>query len=142
MKFKGLSARLYNITFHTHTVSGIVTSVALYVIFFAGAFSLFKDEFYQWENPDARRAIAKPVDYDAILKDLKKSNPKFDLSEDITIRTLSRATSVISINGHLIVPKGKPEQHYYTTYYPATGEFSKEEKTTIGETIYRLLPIF
>ena len=31
--------RIYNILFHTHTVSGIVISVALYVIFFTGSFS-------------------------------------------------------------------------------------------------------
>lgn len=138
MKLKGLSARLYNITFHTHTVSGIVISFALYVIFFAGAFSLFKDEFYQWENPASRQAMAKSVDYNAVLKALKKMNPRFNLSDDITIRTESAARPVLNIYGHLIVPKGKPEEHYSTIYYPATGEFSEVEKTTIGETLYRL----
>ncbi|WCC44944.1 hypothetical protein PJW08_01285 [Tenacibaculum finnmarkense] len=39
-----MSKRNYNVFFNTHTVSGIVISVALYVIFFAGAFSFFKEE--------------------------------------------------------------------------------------------------
>jgi len=138
MKLKGLSARLYNITFHTHTVSGIVISFALYVIFFAGAFTLFKDEFYQWENPAAREHLSASVDYDDILEKLKKTTPQFDLSEDITIRTETAERPLVYVYGHLITPKGKPEIHYYTTYSPATGTFSKEEKTTIGETLYRL----
>lgn len=138
MKLKGLSNRLYNVTFHTHTVSGIVISFALYVIFFAGALTLFKDEFYQWENPKARLPITHAVDYDQMLADLKKEVPPFDFSEDITIRTETEERPLVNIYGHIIVPKGKPEEHYYTTYFPATGEFAKEEQTTIGETLYRL----
>jgi uncharacterized iron-regulated membrane protein len=138
MKLKGLNPWLYNITFSTHTVSGIVISFALYVIFFAGAFTIFKDEFYQWENPATRGRSFPAVDYDQILTDLKKTTPRFDFSEDITIVTESKERPLVNIYGHLKVPKGKPEEHYYTTYPPATGEFSKEEKTTIGETLYRL----
>ncbi|WP_221394089.1 PepSY domain-containing protein [Dyadobacter sp. NIV53] len=138
MKLKGLSNRLYNITFHTHTVSGIVISFALYVIFFAGAFTLFKEEFYQWENPTARKTITTPVDYDEVLKKLKKQTPLFDLSEDITITAETQGRPLVYIYGHLLVKKGQPEEHYYTSYLPATEEFSKDEKTTIGETLYRL----
>ena len=42
--------RIYNILFHTRTVSGIVISVALYVIFFTGSFSFFRDEIANWER--------------------------------------------------------------------------------------------
>ena len=45
-----MGKRAYNILFHTHTVSGIVISVALYVIFFAGSFSFFRDEIVNWER--------------------------------------------------------------------------------------------
>ncbi|WP_165939981.1 PepSY-associated TM helix domain-containing protein [Dyadobacter psychrotolerans] len=138
MKLKGLSNRLYNITFHTHTVSGIVISFALYVIFFAGAFTLFKEEFYQWENPQARKPITEKIDYDELLATIKKNKPSFDLSEDITIRIPSKEEPRVQIYGHEIVPKGKPEIHYAATYFPITKTFSEEEKTTIGETLYRL----
>lgn len=45
-----MSKRTYNILFHLHTVSGIVISVALYVIFFTGSFSFFRDEIVNWER--------------------------------------------------------------------------------------------
>ncbi|MCF0055238.1 PepSY domain-containing protein [Dyadobacter sp. CY356] len=138
MKLKGLSPGLYNITFNIHTVSGIVISFALYIIFFAGAFTLFKDEFYQWENPSARQKVPGRVDYDQVLTSIKKSEAAFDLSEDITIVTESAQRPLVKIYGHLIRPKGKPEQHYNVIYSAATGEFLKDEKTTVGETLYRL----
>lgn len=138
MKLKGLSNRLYNITFHTHTVSGIVISFALYVIFFAGAFTLFKSEFYQWENPKARQQHRAAIDYDAVLKKLKEQKPQFNLSDDITVIMPTEERPIMNIYGHLIVPKGKPEEHYYTSYSPISATFSEEENTTIGETLYRL----
>lgn len=45
-----MNKRTYNILFHLHTVSGIVISVALYVIFFTGSFSFFRDEIANWER--------------------------------------------------------------------------------------------
>jgi uncharacterized iron-regulated membrane protein len=45
-----MSNRIYNILFHTHTISGIFISLALYVIFFAGSFSFFRDEINSWER--------------------------------------------------------------------------------------------
>ena len=51
-----MGRRNYNVFFNTHTVSGIIISIALYVIFFAGAFSLFKEEIQFWEE-------GKPLSY-------------------------------------------------------------------------------
>ncbi|WP_439555390.1 PepSY-associated TM helix domain-containing protein [Dyadobacter sp.] len=138
MKLQGLSNRLYNIFFHTHTVSGIVLSFGLYVIFFAGAFSLFKSEFYQWENPVARQKLTEPIDYNQVLSALKKNKPRFDLTEDIIVRIPSEKEPHITIYGHLTVPNGKPEEHYSTAYSPQTKTFSEEGTSTTGETLYRL----
>ena len=44
--------RTYNILFHTHTISGIIISALLYIIFFAGSFSFFRDEIVNWERND------------------------------------------------------------------------------------------
>ena len=68
MKLKALKPRLHNIMFHTHTVTGIVISFVLFIIFYAGAFSLFRDDFYKWENPLARFEAKEEVDYDKTLK--------------------------------------------------------------------------
>lgn len=63
-KLKGLGKKNYNVLFHTHTVAGIVISFALFVIFYAGAFSLFRHEIAQWENPDMRQEVIEDFDYD------------------------------------------------------------------------------
>ncbi|KUG09164.1 PepSY-associated TM helix domain-containing protein [Solirubrum puertoriconensis] len=42
--------RKYNIYFHTHTVSGIIVCVLLYVVFFAGSFAFFKDDLAAWQK--------------------------------------------------------------------------------------------
>ena len=45
-----MDPRKYNIYFHTHTISGIIIAGLLYVIFFAGSFSFFKDDIAAWQK--------------------------------------------------------------------------------------------
>jgi uncharacterized iron-regulated membrane protein len=45
-----MDPRKYNIYFHTHTISGIIIAALLYVIFFAGSFSFFKDDIAAWQK--------------------------------------------------------------------------------------------
>jgi uncharacterized iron-regulated membrane protein len=45
-----MNIRNYNIYFHTHTISGIIICAILYVIFFAGSFSFFKNEIAAWQR--------------------------------------------------------------------------------------------
>ena len=68
-----MNNRHYNIYFHTHTVSGIVISVVLFVIFFAGSFSFFRDEIINWERSEST-AITKEIqlDYNDALQHLDK----------------------------------------------------------------------
>ncbi|NQX83016.1 MAG: PepSY domain-containing protein [Flavobacteriaceae bacterium] len=51
----------YNIYFHLHTVSGIVISVALYIIFLAGAFTLFYDSIDKWESQENNQHISSEL---------------------------------------------------------------------------------
>ncbi len=63
----------YNRFFHLHTVSGIVISVGLYVIFFAGAFALFLEETDHWEkSPDTheKSVLYSELNYDRLLDSL------------------------------------------------------------------------
>ncbi|MEQ9302495.1 MAG: PepSY-associated TM helix domain-containing protein [Marinoscillum sp.] len=64
--------RIYNVLFHTHTVSGLVISVALFVIFFAGSLSFFRDDIIAWER-DKTVVHGKQMDinYDALLDTLE-----------------------------------------------------------------------
>ncbi|QDH80644.1 PepSY domain-containing protein [Echinicola soli] len=67
-----MSNRIYNILFHTHTISGIIISAALYVIFFAGSLSFFRDEIVGWERnePISENANLKYLDLDHVLDTL------------------------------------------------------------------------
>ena len=80
-----MTKRNYNVFFNTHTVSGIFISVALYIIFFAGAFALFKDEIKVWEDATPISHIEKQhIDFDGILQ---KLNEDYDLrSRDVQLR--------------------------------------------------------
>ena len=69
-----MSKRTYNIYFHTHTVSGIVISVALYIIFFAGAFALFKDEIKLWEKGEYIAQSHQSIDIDKALTTIQQAN--------------------------------------------------------------------
>ncbi|WP_082632370.1 PepSY-associated TM helix domain-containing protein [Algoriphagus resistens] len=79
-----MSNRIYNILFHTHTISGIVISVALYVIFFAGSFSFFRDEIVSWERnePLSEGWMLQEMDFDRVLDTLdeRKGISKRDIS--------------------------------------------------------------
>lgn len=67
-----MNKRNYNIFFHTHTVSGIVISVALYIIFFAGAFALIKDEITAWEKETpVQIEKAQKIDYNRVIDSIK-----------------------------------------------------------------------
>ena len=47
-----MNNRSYNILFNLHTISGIIISAALYVIFFTGSFSFFRDEIANWQKDE------------------------------------------------------------------------------------------
>lgn len=138
MKFKGFGNRAYNIFFHLHTVSGIVLSVALFVIFFAGAFTLFKNEFYLWENPAARKISVSTIDVRKVITEIKTSLPDFDFNDDTYITFPTAQSPVINVYGHL-KPEGTMEEiHYSGKMNPVTFKVSDKAESTLGETLYKL----
>src|SRR5690606_21176495 len=63
-----MNIRNYNIFFHTHTISGIVICALLYVIFFTGSFSFFKQEITAWQKNTSYIAHSPDdADYDELL---------------------------------------------------------------------------
>ncbi|MFA9192060.1 PepSY-associated TM helix domain-containing protein [Flavobacterium sp. FZUC8N2.13] len=135
-----MNNRNYNIFFHTHTVSGIVISVVLYVIFFAGSFSFFKDDITSWEKGESTLQTNKiQLNFDQALKVL-------DTAYDLHGRKISFyqpqnehsvGTSLEASKDSLASKKGKESQYlilknstYKTTSY--------EESYSLGEFIYRL----
>ncbi|WP_103071819.1 PepSY-associated TM helix domain-containing protein [Aquimarina sediminis] len=63
---KSKNKRNFNVFFNTHTVSGIIISVALFVCFFAGAFALFQTNINKWEN-NVKNEINLSIDYEKTL---------------------------------------------------------------------------
>ncbi|CAA0239940.1 PepSY-associated TM helix domain-containing protein [Tenacibaculum maritimum] len=136
-----MSKRNYNIFFNTHTVSGIVISVALYVIFFTGAFALFKDEIDVWDKGTQVKSIPKEqIDFDFLLNKLSEKNHL--TSRDIRFN-LARSTDDIYV---LINPAKDtaniPLTAKYLTYLAINTQSGKTatytEKYGLGEFLYRL----
>jgi uncharacterized iron-regulated membrane protein len=76
-----MSQRTHNIYFHLHTVSGIVISIGLYVIFLAGAFTLLVEPIKQWEQTFAEKAVVAretaKIDYNRLIDSLSKQKIDF-----------------------------------------------------------------
>lgn len=68
--------RKYNIYFNTHTVSGIIICAILYVMFFAGSFSFFKDDMTAWQKNDSQFAFTGNVkkNYNYIIDSLGRKH--------------------------------------------------------------------
>ncbi len=138
MKLKGLGKRAYNVLFHTHTVSGIVISFALFVIFYAGAFALFRKEIVQWENPEARIENPAPFDFD---KALSKVDSVYGLDKSGTINVIfpDHNTPFVTIYGK---QETLDSTNKFIGAYVVPGSYRvqdvKEPVTTVGETIYHL----
>ncbi len=142
MKLKALKTRLYNVMFHTHTVSGIVISFALFVCFYAGAVALFMDELYQWENPEARIEMVNPanIDYDKVINIVEENTEVFDKSMTFGITPPSKTNPLITLYGRGENKKGVIER-FTTVLHPSTYEIlsnGSEANTHMASTIYEL----
>lgn len=132
--------RKYNIFFHLHTVSGIVISVVLYVVFFAGSFSFFRDDIVNWErNEAANTTDAIRTDYDLAIKRLDSAYHlygrdvelrRFFAEENIGVRIGPTKDTIAN-------PEGKNGSFFY--YNSKTGKRQTyEESYGLGEFLYRL----
>jgi len=135
-----MGKRNYNVFFNTHTVSGIVISVALYVIFFAGAFALFNEEITQWEKGTYLNEVSKKeVDYDAILVSLNKEYHL--VGRDIVFRLGQKGEETnISLlpSKDSLSPKEAKENEYFELNTNTHKKKEYDEFYSLAEFIYRL----
>ncbi|HBK70951.1 MAG TPA: PepSY domain-containing protein [Flavobacteriaceae bacterium] len=135
-----MEKRAYNILFHTHTVSGIVISVALYIIFFAGSFSFFRNDIINWErNEYAPSSQGIQLDIDTMLDSLKNNYTLY--GNDIRIKDFNpqqRVSILLSGSKDSLASDEARVPHFLyqnlKTYKTAdyTGSY------TLGEFLYRL----
>lgn len=86
-----MSLRNYNIYFHTHTISGIIITAVLYVIFFAGSFSFFKQEITNWQK-DTPGAMKVSLNYDQVIDSVSK---KYNLyGREVSLYSRPHSTTV------------------------------------------------
>lgn len=132
-----MDRRSYNIFFDLHAVSGIVISVLLYVIFFAGSFSFFRSEIISWErNEHTRSSHEFQLNVDAALDTLQR---KYNLStRDISIyQRKGEKRLAVSLSAPKDTRVGKGGAFFYI--HPDTYQTYKYENSyTLGEFLYRL----
>lgn len=132
--------RIYNILFHTHTVSGIVISVGLYVIFFAGSFSFFRDEITNWQRGhNVSLADEIPGSIDGYLNDLSKDHNLYgrdvELYHYFNERNIS--VSLTASKDSLAKEEDKARVFFYVdTKDKSTGDYRGSYH--LGEFLYRL----
>lgn len=135
-----MSKRNYNVFFNAHTVSGIVISVALYVIFFAGAFALFKEEIAVWEKGKSlSHTQRKDVNFDKIFKHLDK---EYELTgRDLQINFGEETDELYVLlspsQDSLATDKAK-ESQYFSININDLETKKYHEFYSLGEFLYRL----
>lgn len=89
-----MSKRIYNILFHTHTISGIIISAALYVIFFTGSISFLRDEISAWErNQPVEETYFNDINFDDLLNTLAKEQNLYGRDISFSNRFFERIVS-------------------------------------------------
>lgn len=141
MKLKGLGSRAYNIMHHVHTVTGMMISLILFVIFFAGAYSLFRDEIYLWENHEARQGMPEEVDYDRLIQSLSQ-NYELDSHDPVRIYPARPEHPDVEIYASISNPDGTHDHVFghvdLGTYRVEMDDEAAESKTMVSQTLFEL----
>ncbi|KQS30891.1 PepSY domain-containing protein [Dyadobacter sp. Leaf189] len=153
-----MDLRKYNIYFHTHTISGIIIAAILYVIFFAGSFSFFKDDISAWQKGKSIATQAPELRFNHLIDSLGGKYNLRGRNFDFYIQRQGQGTYVnmtASADTTISKPKPKPKGEgrrkgrgrrggdddsayflYSFTDQKAAGDYS--EAYDMGEFLYRL----
>ncbi|SEA01962.1 Uncharacterized iron-regulated membrane protein [Arachidicoccus rhizosphaerae] len=132
-----MNLRNYNIYFHTHTISGIIISLILYVIFFAGSFAFFKTEIASWQKNTPNSVVEKSgTDMNRIRDTMAAGMDLYgrDLYITLNERTSRMTVSASASKDTTIKDKGG-------FFYMDATSFKKQDyrkSYDLGEFLYRL----
>ena len=138
MELKGPGRRTFNVLFHTHTVSGIVISFALYVIFYAGAWALFRHDLALWENPYLRQEVRTDFSYERAIA-VAGSAYDFDWYKGVSFELPKKSRPYFRVSGTVLTTDGTTKRvnvYVSTVDYQASENITK--RATASETIYHL----
>lgn len=137
-----MSRRIYNVLFHTHTISGIIISALLFVIFFTGSISFLRDEISAWErNQPIEETYFNTIDFDKAIDKLKENRALY--GRDITFRhryfERHVGVSMTPSKDSTIVDESKaPFSNYFFMDMDTFEKFDYFESYSLGEFFYRL----
>lgn len=132
--------RTYNILFHTHTISGIIISALLYIIFFAGSFSFFRDEIVNWERNDVVK-VTDDLNFNInqAFDSIKKTTDLYGRDIEIRKYYIEQQLGVsISASKDTLATE---DEKISSFFYLDTKDFSQHsynDSYTLGEFLYRL----
>lgn len=133
-----MNNRNYNIYFHLHTISGIIISAILFVIFFAGSFAFFKNEISNWQkNAPNNETEKRQINYNAIIDTIATKYDLHGRKISLTTNEDSRQLRVfVSASADTLNNKGKGGFFYLDTKTFASGDY--KTNYDLGEFLYRL----
>ena len=135
-----MTKRNYNVFFNAHTVSGIVISVALYIIFFAGAFALFKNEITTWQEGEyVQSSDRKNIDYDRILSKLDSTYTL--VGRDLKLYLHKEPNKIyvyLLASKDTLASEAAKTSQYFSVNIKNLTQKTYAENYSLGEFLYRL----
>ncbi|WP_236977297.1 PepSY-associated TM helix domain-containing protein [Membranihabitans maritimus] len=135
-----MNKRIYNIMFHTHTISGIIISALLFIIFFAGSIAFLRDEINAWErNEPISESYFEQEDFDLVFDSLDN---KYGLyGRDISLTQFYHEkrinTSLSASKDTTSIEKNSGRAFFYTNLANQK-TYDYRNNYSLGEFFYRL----
>lgn len=130
-----MNLRRYNIYFHTHTISGIIITAVLFVIFFAGSFAFFKHEISAWHKNTPYES--RTLDYNKMVDTVATKYNLYGREVSFNVDPHSRKVGVyVSESKDTVNNKEKGGYFYLDTKTFKTGDY--KTNYDLGEFLYRL----
>ena len=135
-----MSNRIYNILFHSHTISGIIISALLYVIFFTGSITFLRDEINAWErNEPIGARYFNTVPMDTIFQALEKDNQLYGRDVSITRYYDERRLNVsMSVSQDTTLEMADNKRAFFYIDGETTKTNTYKSGYSLGEFFYRL----
>jgi uncharacterized iron-regulated membrane protein len=136
-----MNNRSYNILFHLHTISGIIISAGLFVIFFTGSFSFFRDEIANWQKEEYTQPGDQGIksNLDPIMDSLSKNYILYGRDIEIGRHYNERRVDInmTASKDSLASEQAKLGSFFYLDT-DTFDTYSYLESYTLGEFLYRL----
>ncbi len=136
-----MNTRSYNILFHLHTISGIIISAALFVIFFTGSFAFFRDEIANWQKDQYTHPTDQGIttNLDPVIDSLSKNYDLYGRDLEIGHHYNERRVDInLSASKDSLASEQAKAGNFFYLDTKTFETYSYIESYTLGEFLYRL----